>query len=302
MTTCPAKENSVMPDDGFDCPRARARARCAAGSVASGCSRSNGPVALAAAVRALRTERGLTVSSLARRAAVDRRTVQRLERGQLRPRLSLLWAVAYGVDPDPSAEVREQLIAAAVPFVVPDTDASRRARARRLWAAWHAGELPLPVYWERRARLYAASETMWAVASSLIHRVTDALIGEADVGAPWTDAARDLDGALRAESAVLLTDSGGRVEGLPARRRVRGDPVDVPVAPPEGADLVGLWRWLREWQVREGRREPHTARERAIVVTGAVERARLRAHPEPVSRLCWLPDMQAQDRPGAPRA
>jgi transcriptional regulator with XRE-family HTH domain len=251
-------------------------------------------------VRALRAERGLTVSALARRAAVDRRTVQRLERGQLRPRLSLLWSIAYGVDPDLSAEVRGRLVAAAVPFVVPDTDASARARARRLWVAWHAGELPLPVYWERRVRLYAASETMWAVASSLTHRVTDAFIGGAKEGAPWMDAAGDLDRVLRTESAVLLADSGGRVERLPARRRVRGDPVDVPVAPREGADLAGLWRWLREWQVREGRRQPRTARERAIAATGAAERARLRSHPEPVSRLCWLPDLDAPDRAGVP--
>ena len=286
--------------DGCAPFRACARARWAAGSVAPGCIWSNGPAALGAAVRALRTERGLTVSSLARRAAVDRRTVQRLERGQLRPRLSLLWAIAYGVDPDLSAEVREQLIAAAVPYVVPDTDASTRARVRRLRAAWHAGELPLPAYWERRVRLYAASEAMWTVASSLTHRVTDALIGGADEGAPWMDAAGDLDSALRAESAVLLADNGGRIEGLPARRRGRGDPVDVPVAPPEGADLAGLWRWLREWQVREGRREPGTARERMIAVTGAAERVRFHAHPEPVSRLCWLPDLDAPGRASVP--
>jgi transcriptional regulator with XRE-family HTH domain len=289
-----------MPDDDCDPPRARARVCCAADSGPPGCSWSNGPVALAAAVRTLRAERGLTVSSLARRAAVDRRTVQRLERGQLRPRLSLLWAIAYGVDPDLSAQVRGRLVAAAVPFVVPDTDASRRARSRRLWAAWHAGKLPLPVYWERRVRLYAASEAMWAVASSLTHRVTDALLGGADEGAPWMAAAGDLGDALRAESALLLAGSGGRVEGLPCRRRMRGGPVDVPAVPPEGADLSGLWRWVREWQVREGRREPRTARERAIAATGAAEQSRLRAHPEPVSRLCWLPDLQAQGRSGSP--
>jgi DNA-binding XRE family transcriptional regulator len=70
---------------------------------AAGRSRTNGPGLLAVAVRELRTERGLSVSALARRPAIDRRTIQRLVRGQLRPRPSLLWAIAYGADPDQSA-------------------------------------------------------------------------------------------------------------------------------------------------------------------------------------------------------
>jgi DNA-binding XRE family transcriptional regulator len=103
----------------------------ATSSGAAGRSRTNGPGLLAVAVRELRTERGLSVSALARRAAIDRRTIQRLVRGQLRPRPSLLWAIAYGADPDQSAEVRERLLAAAVPSIVPDKSHARVRSGRR---------------------------------------------------------------------------------------------------------------------------------------------------------------------------
>jgi DNA-binding XRE family transcriptional regulator len=111
---------------------ARVRVRESATSPgAAGRSRTNGPGLLAVAVRELRTERGLSVSALARRAAIDRRTIQQLVRGQLRPRPSLLWAIAYGADPDQSAEVRERLLAAAVPSIVPDKSHARVRSGRR---------------------------------------------------------------------------------------------------------------------------------------------------------------------------
>jgi hypothetical protein len=91
---------------------ARVRVRESATSPgAAGCSRTNGPGLLAVAVRELRTERG--------------RTIQRFVDGQLRPRPSLLWALASCADPDQSAEVRERLLAAAVPSIVPDKSHAR---------------------------------------------------------------------------------------------------------------------------------------------------------------------------------
>lgn len=40
-------------------------------------------------------------------------------------------------------------------------------------------------------------------------------------------------------------------------------------------------RWLREWQVREGRVRPRSARERAIAATGGKERQAATQAPEP---------------------
>jgi transcriptional regulator with XRE-family HTH domain len=52
-------------------------------------------------------------AELARRALVARSTIQRLEKGQLRPRPSLLAWVAYALDPDHAKVIRPALVEAA---------------------------------------------------------------------------------------------------------------------------------------------------------------------------------------------
>jgi hypothetical protein len=283
MTT--EKGNNVMPHDGSDQPRAGVRARWAAGPAAT--RRSGvGPPRLGVVLAEVRGERCLSVSALARRAAVDRRTVQRIERAARRPRPSMLWALAWGLDPDDVDELYGRLVAAAVPVVQPDTPASRRARARRMDAGWRAGDVPMPIGIERRARLSAAS---WAMISAR-HALAGLMAGPLTVAEFGT--VRGLLTVLAGEERALFAEAGNFAHGVPLPRRQLGDRPDVPVVPPEGTGLAGLGRWVREWQVREGRRPPRTARERAISATGAAERARVAAHPAtgPRIRLRWLPD------------
>lgn len=274
-----------MPETDGGSPRARARACWAAGSGASGRSCPGSP-RLGVLLAELRTERGLSVSGLARRAAVDRRTVQRIERAARRPRPSMLWALAWGLDPDDADELYRRLVAAAVPVVQPDTPASRHARARRMATGWRAGDVPMPAAIERRARLAAASRAMM----SARHSLAGLMAGPLTVAEFGT--LRGLLAELAAEEDALFAETGNFAAGVPLPRRRRGDPLDVPVTPPEGAGLAGIGRWVQEWQVREGRRPPRTARERAISATGSAERVRVASHPYPagpVVRLRWIP-------------
>jgi hypothetical protein len=82
---------------------------------------------------------------------------------------------------------------------------------------------------------------------------------------------------LAVEAERLHADAGGMTIGRhpPPYRRRRGDRPDVPLTAPGTSDPAGLRRWLREWQVREGRCQPRTHRERALAETGAQERAKL---------------------------
>mgnify|MGYP002623813889 CR=1 FL=1 len=93
---------------------------------------------LGAELRALRAERGLTVSALAERAAAHPSTIARLEAGERRPRLSMLAALAYGLDPARVGEITARLAAAAGPSLRPDTEGSIRRRARRMERARRA--------------------------------------------------------------------------------------------------------------------------------------------------------------------
>lgn len=95
-------------------PRARARA------MRSSCEHGGHTVPgtadlarLGALVRLLRSERDMPQAELARRALVARSTIQRLEKGQLRPRPSLLAWVAQAIDPDHAKVIRPALVEAA---------------------------------------------------------------------------------------------------------------------------------------------------------------------------------------------
>lgn len=252
-------------------PRARVRYAAAyGGNVAS-----DGQT-LAALLRQLRTGCGLSVRRLAERAVVDRRTIQRFERGQLRPRPSTLGRIAGALDPDRRAEILGQLVAAAGENIAEDNAAWSQYAAARVSEALRAGLVPLPAVHARAIRLSVASETMFWTSM----RLTDlaAAVVE-EPGSGFYDL-MDLAHALDAESDLLRKDAGGTWKATPPRRH-RGDPADVsPYAPPLG-DLRAVWRWLRAWQCREGRLRPRSARERAIAETGARERRKARETPGP---------------------
>ena len=75
-------------------------------------------------------DRGLSTRGLARRSAVARSTVQRIERGVMHPRRSLLSALALGLDVDRQQELLEELTAAAGAEVAPESDGWRHYRRR----------------------------------------------------------------------------------------------------------------------------------------------------------------------------
>jgi transcriptional regulator with XRE-family HTH domain len=258
----------------------RAHARYAPASAANG--RTNGHTgsqALGGLLRRLRTGHGLSTRRVADRAGVARSTIQRLERGETRPRLSTLGWIAGGIDPDRRAEILGQLAAAAAGEIAADSDAWTRRQVRLHDARMRAGRTPLPAAWERRIRLRAASESMWEASSLLLDRALSAF--ERDGAGPVTGELLGLVGELRHESGRLAGDSGVRIAGVQPPRRWRGDPADVSSTPPPLADLAAVRRWLRAWQVREGRRQPRTLLEREIAATGSRERQKVKNAPEP---------------------
>jgi transcriptional regulator with XRE-family HTH domain len=101
-------------------------------------------LALGAVIRQLRVERGLSTRELARRSTLARSTITCFEAGQLHPRRSALVVLAAGLDPDHSAEILSQLIAAAGDQMAPDTGGWQRYRRRRIRRALVAGTIPVP--------------------------------------------------------------------------------------------------------------------------------------------------------------
>src|SRR5208282_3639525 len=93
---------------------------------------TTGRAATGQLLRELRLAAGLSERALARRSAVARSTVTRLEHGQIRPRRSLLSALAVGIDPDRTRELREQMVATAGDDIAPESDGWRRYRKHRL--------------------------------------------------------------------------------------------------------------------------------------------------------------------------
>ena len=238
-----------------------------------------GGQALAVLLQRLRAESGLSTRRLAERAVVARSTVQRLERGQIRPRPSTLGLIASALDPDRRAEILGQLVDAAGEHIAPNNEAWSRYKGRRVRRASRAGRVPLPSALERAVRLSAACEAMWAVARSL----SDRAAGVVDEPGNLFRDCVDLGAALREESDLLKREVGTLVGGtVPPRRR--GDPVDVSPHPPPAGNLPAVRRWLWEWRVREGRLQPRSARERAIAETGARERQKVKGSPSPLRR------------------
>jgi transcriptional regulator with XRE-family HTH domain len=250
----------------------RARVRYAAPSAANG---RNGGQTLGALLTRLRAESGLSVSRLAGRAVTDRRTVQRLERGQLRPRRSTLTRIAWALDPERRPEVLGQILAAAGDDIAPEHEGWSRYKTSRVNAAMRAGQLAMPTAWERAARLSAASESMFAASMTLLDQAA------AQLGSPRSRDLMDLHDALGAEYETLRKQAGGSTWEVPPPRPRRGGPVDVSRYPPPLDNLDAMWEWVQEWRIREARLKPRTARERAIAATGKRERQKVRENPGP---------------------
>jgi transcriptional regulator with XRE-family HTH domain len=174
-------------------------------------------VRLGALVRLLRLERSMTVTELARRSLCARSTVQRLERGQLRPRRSLLAYVAYGLDSDNDKLIREALItmAGGVDALAEDGRWGR-VRARRANKALIAGKMPLPSDLLRRISLHRQASACWRQATAILARP----------GALDDTASLDVALALMDRSKELRALAGGSIGiGWGSRRVVYG--VDV---------------------------------------------------------------------------
>ena len=274
----PASTTSNPTEDERKRAASRAPRACAPHAATSPATGRSGVAALAALLRQLRTDHGLSTRRLATRAAVARSTIQRLENGRLRPRPSTLSIIAAAIDPDRRKEIRDQLVAAAGDDLAAHNERWSWYQARRLQVALEAGLVPLPVASERLLRLFTAGDAMWRT-SMRLHDLAAAVIDEP--GSRFNDFMR-LSGALSDESDRLHKEVG-MTFGETARplRRWRGDPADVEPFPPPLNDLRGVWGWLWEWQCREGRLRPRSVRERAILATGERERQKVRDTPEP---------------------
>lgn len=161
----------------------------------------------------LRVERlaaGYGTRRLAAAIGCDRRTVQRLEAGQLRPRRCLLAYLAAALAPDDPEPLRTRLIAAAGPLLRPDTPGAIRRRQRAAHAALIAGRMPLPSELDRRIRLHRAASTAWWRATNLINSP-----GALNDPAVLAEASR-----LLAESRQLRAEAGPPVVILAGRERI----------------------------------------------------------------------------------
>jgi transcriptional regulator with XRE-family HTH domain len=133
--------------------------------------RTAGLAVLGALVRQLRTERQLSRRALAKRSMVARSTIQRLERGLLRPRPSLLTWVANGLDPDRQRELREAMISAAggADALAEDGKWAHR-RSQQAPKGGLAGEVPLPSDLARRIALHNKATALRQQADTILDR------------------------------------------------------------------------------------------------------------------------------------
>ncbi|MFC5748909.1 helix-turn-helix domain-containing protein [Actinomadura rugatobispora] len=121
-------------------------------------------------LRRLRAEAGLGTRALAVRAATTRSTVVRLERGERRPRRSMLSSLAMGLDPDRHVELLEVLAAAAGPSLRPESDGSARFRRRQIEAGILAGRVPLPSNIARPLALHRQADAASRKAERILAR------------------------------------------------------------------------------------------------------------------------------------
>ncbi|MFG2021101.1 helix-turn-helix domain-containing protein [Actinomadura geliboluensis] len=153
---------------------------------------------LGATLRTLREAHGMGTRRLAVRAACARSTVTRLERGERRPRASLLAHLAYAMNPDDPEPLRDVLIAAAGPSLVPESEWSERRRLRAINAGVFAGRVPLPGDLADRLAMHRRADMARQQAFALM-----------DDPAAWDDAeALELASRLLDESTALREQAG----------------------------------------------------------------------------------------------
>ena len=161
---------------------------------------------VAALVRQLRRDAGLTQRALALRSAVAESTVQRLEAARLRPRMSLLSALALGIDPDRQAELLAKLAAAAGDALKAEGRGWWRYRRRHLDRGILAGTTPLPSKLETALRLHREADAAWASGMALLRQP-----------ARFAEAER-----LFAESDRLRAEAGPPVSIQVGKHRITG--------------------------------------------------------------------------------
>lgn len=153
---------------------------------------------LGATLRTLREAHGMGTRRLAERAACARSTVTRLERGERRPRASLLAHLAYAMNPDDPEPLREVLIAAAGRSLVPESEWSERRRLRAINAGVLAGRVQLPSDVAGRLALHQRADGARRQAFALM-----------DDPAAWDDAeALEAASRLLDESTALREQAG----------------------------------------------------------------------------------------------
>jgi transcriptional regulator with XRE-family HTH domain len=126
--------------------------------------------ALGALLTAERVTAGWSVRRLARAAGVDRRTLQRLAAGTMRPREVTLHALASVLAVDDPRPLAARLLAAAGPSLRPNTDGAVRRRMHRAGRALVAGHRPLPSDLAERVRLHRTASAARAQAYGLLHQ------------------------------------------------------------------------------------------------------------------------------------
>lgn len=165
---------------------------------------------LGALLRQLRAERRMGTRCLAVRAAVARSTVTRLEAGERRPRASLLGGIAYALDPTNPTPIRDALVAAAGPSLVPESEWSTQRRRRRMGLGLLAGTVPLPGDLSQRIALHRAADSAYRRALAIFDRP-----GALDDNAALREITRLMDAshALRDEAGppVALQIGGHRI-------------------------------------------------------------------------------------------
>lgn len=153
---------------------------------------------LGATLRMLREAHGMGTRRLAERAACARSTVTRLERGERRPRASLLAHLAYAMNPDDPEPLREVLIAAAGDLLAPESEWSQRRRLRAINAGVLAGRVPLPGDLASRLAMHRRADMARQRAFALM-----------DDPAAWDDAeALEAASRLLDESTALREQAG----------------------------------------------------------------------------------------------
>ena len=113
------------------------------------------------------------MTELANRAAVALSTISRLEHGLMRPRASLLGLIAYALDPDDPAPIRDQLVAATGTSLAPEGRLTARGRARRVARGVANGDVPLPTEVRERIAAHEAADEAHAAATRLLARADD---------------------------------------------------------------------------------------------------------------------------------